>query len=114
MQADASYNKSHWFESQGDSVHDTHPSEIAVLLAAEEEGTNAGRAAGGGSRGLARKEAERALASGVTPDSEILHGPVKHVAARVNSIIGKYTEICSCLSKKAKKLMNITLLNAAV
>jgi hypothetical protein len=36
---------------------------------------------------LTRREAERALQTGVSSDSDILQGPVKHVAARVNSII---------------------------
>ena len=46
--ADASYDKSHWFEIQGEeTVHGMHPSEIAAGLAEEEI---SGRAAGGGQR----------------------------------------------------------------
>ena len=104
--ADASYDKSHWFECQEEeAVHGMHPypSEIAAGLAEEEI---SGIAAGGG-RGLSRKAAERVLASGLTADSEILHGPVKYVAARVNSIIGKYRNL-SAIDSRRRMHANMT------
>ena len=80
--ADASYDKSHWFEG-GDSGAASRmqlSDSVALLLADEQAARTRGMA-------LTRKEAERYLQTGVGSDSEILHGPVKHVAARVNSII---------------------------
>ena len=99
--ADASYDKSLWFERQQTDTDapQMNVSELAVLLAEEDHqrfvqaSANDGGAAAVRARGrgkgaaLTRREAESLLHSGVDPDSEVLKGPVKHVAARVNSVI---------------------------
>lgn len=95
MDVDASFDKSLWFSNKG--RNDSRILDLAAVLAEEDhnrfvaEAKGRGRGEGAekidGCQGLTRREAERVLHSGVDADSHLLKGPVKHVAARVTSVI---------------------------
>jgi hypothetical protein len=99
MDVDASFDKPLWFANKG--RNNFRILDLAAVLVEEDhnrfvaeakgrgrgEGAPTTQETGCGCQGLTRREVERVLHSGVDADSLLLRGPVKHVAARVTSVI---------------------------